>query len=54
MRGQSVRIAGRILTAVVVGGTAVLVAASPGHAATTTATPTYKTISKQSAADPGF
>jgi hypothetical protein len=37
MRGQSVRIVGRILTAVVVGGTAVLVAASPGHAATTTA-----------------
>ena len=37
MRGQSARIAGRILAAVAVGGTAVLVAASPGHAATTTA-----------------
>ena len=37
MRGQSARIACRILAAVAVGGTAVLVAASPGHAATTTA-----------------
>jgi hypothetical protein len=37
MRGQSARIAGRILTAAAVVGTAVLVAASPGNAATTAA-----------------
>jgi hypothetical protein len=34
VRGQPARIAGRILAAVAVGGTAVLTAASPGHAAT--------------------
>lgn len=38
MRGQPARFAGRILAAVVVGGTAVLMAASPGNAATTAAT----------------
>jgi hypothetical protein len=37
MRGQPVRIAARLLAALVVGGTAVLMAASPGHAATSTA-----------------
>ena len=37
MRGQSARIAGRILTAAAVTGTAVLVAASPRNAATTAA-----------------
>jgi hypothetical protein len=35
MNRQAARIVGRILTAIVVGGTAVLAAASPGHAATT-------------------
>ena len=37
MHGQPARIAGRILAAVIVGGTAVVAAASPGHAATITA-----------------
>jgi hypothetical protein len=37
MRGQLIRIAGRILAVAVVSGAALLAAASPGHAATSTA-----------------